>query len=197
VFFIAGACALLAMTYFVSNGAWRQHGLLLIAYVAAQWVMPGNNRGTLYFLGVLLTVQCLSTATAVVNEWRTEFSAASRVARYIESKGWQNGLLIGYPDHTTSPVAGYLGRDLYFVNGGRFGRYATWDGRRFQADARALMGTIENAQRAGRTVLAIAGSGRQFRIPNFQLLASFGPATVPDETYRLYLVRPNGQSVGP
>ncbi len=195
--FATGAGALLVATYFISNGAWRHHGLLLIAYVCALWATQSSGRAGVHFLTAILVVQCLSTITAVVNDWRYDFSSASRAARFIEEKGWRDALLIGYPDHTASAVAGYLERDIFFVNGARMGRYAVWDTRRFQTDFRPLAVTVSRGLRSGRTVVAIAGSGRKFQVPGFQLVAEFGPATVSDESYRIYLVRPNGHSTGP
>lgn len=195
--FVSGAGALLAVTYFVSNGAWRHHGLLLIAYVAALWATSAAGRATYAFLAAILVIQCLSSVAAVADDWRYDFSAGARAARFIEQKGWSNALLIGYPDHITSTVAGQLGRDFYFVNGGRFGRYVVWDKRRFQTDLPALEATIARARRKGQTVIAIAGSGRKFQWPGFELVGTFGPATVPTESYRIYLVLTNGQSVGP
>ena len=98
------------------------------------------------------------------------------------------GLIVGYPDHIVSPVAGYLGQPMFYVNGARLGTYVIWDRQRDGVDPAALVAQVEQARSRGIRVAAVAGSGREFRGGPFRLVARFGPGVVEDESYAVYVI---------
>ncbi len=181
--FAASMALLLAGFYDVTSTSWRHHGLLLISLIAALWI--GRVRIPVA-LTALLAVHCLSGLIAVRNEMLYEFSAAQRTAAFVKSLG--AGLVVGYPDHIVSPVAGYLGRPMFYVNGARFGTYVIWDRQRDVVDPAALAARLEDARSRGIRVAAVAGSGREFRGGPFRLVARFGPGVVGDESYAVYVI---------
>jgi hypothetical protein len=189
--FATAAAALLASTYAVSYGAWRQHGLFTIAYVLALWLARtgGGRQSRETFLTIVLLVQLVSSAAAVTIDQRFDFSAAHRTASFLDGMLAADDVVVGYPDLQVSPVAGYLRRPVFYLAGGRFGTYVIWDQRRFVIDTSMLGPLIADAHRRHRRVILVAGAGRQFRGESFVPIASFAPAVVEDETYRVYVAR--------
>jgi hypothetical protein len=187
--YVSATAILLYATFAISYGGWRHHGLLMIAYVMALWLARarGERQGAERFLTVVLLVQVASSAVAVTNEYRFDFSAAKRTAAFIGQKGWQNDILVGYPDLQVSTIAGYLGRPFFYVNGGRSGTYVVWDDKRFLVNAKAFTALVDDARRHHRRVVLVTASGRQLRGDPFVQVAFFDQATVADETYRVYV----------
>jgi hypothetical protein len=53
---------------------------------------------------------------------------AKSVAEYINERGLNNRLIVGYPDSATMPIVGYLGISrAYYPQGDRFGSFIRWD----------------------------------------------------------------------
>ncbi|HET7706130.1 MAG TPA: hypothetical protein VFM36_08600 [Thermoanaerobaculia bacterium] len=181
--FATSAALLLAGFHDVTSTSWRHHGLLFISLIAALWI--GRVRITVA-LTALLAIHVLSGLIAVRNEMVYEFSAARRASAFVESL--DAGLIVGYPDHIVSPVAGYLGQPMFYVNGARLGTYVIWDRQRDGVDPAALVAQVEQARSRGIRVAAVAGSGREFRGGPFRLVARFGPGVVEDESYAVYVI---------
>jgi hypothetical protein len=86
-----------------------------------------------YALTVILLLHVGASFVAASIDYRHPFSIAKSVAEYINERGLNKSLIVGYPDWTTIAVVGYLGiSQVYYPQGDRFGSYVRYDQNRNQ-----------------------------------------------------------------
>jgi hypothetical protein len=180
----------------------RHYGHLLVLFVAMCWLAPtlagrdsrtvrsGSHRdpteGRAALLTVVLGLQCVAGAFAVATDWTTPFSDGRAVADHLTATGRADDVIVGFPDTAASTVAAYLGRDVFFPQGGRFGSYIIWDRRRSEP-SRTLDELAADFAEAGRiTILVLRTEPLPVVPPNMTLLRTFDAGVVIDEHYWLY-----------
>ena len=180
--FLALVAGLLFFAYAVHYGAFRHHGFLLIALLAAGWsgrhlafcpagrdprggagaergAGPGRLIGNV-LLTALLAAQAAGGLRAVAIEVERPFSLARQTAAYIRESGLESLPMIGYPDWSASAVVGHLspGKRIHYVQGNREGSFVRYDGARVGTGPR---GATEPAELLSQTeALAARGGGR-------------------------------------
>jgi hypothetical protein len=117
------------------NSGMRHTGFLFITFILSVWlyrcyaqtkwsVLPFAQKHEVLFsygltLILLLHVGASFVATSI--DYRHPFSMAKSVAEFINERGLNKSLIVGYPDFTMSAVVGYLGiREIYYPQGDRF-----------------------------------------------------------------------------
>ena len=179
----------------------RHYGHIFLLLLAVSWLAPsmattGEDRGgrarpaelRAVVLTVVLVMHLFAGAFAVALDWTTPFSDGRAVARYLQTNGLDAAVIIGYPDTSASTVAGYLQRQVYYPQGGRFGSYVIWDTDR-SGRPRPLADVIADVLRpSGPTVLVLRTAPLDDLPPDLRLLATFDDGIVADEHYWLYEV---------
>ena len=191
---------LYAKIAYASSG--RHVGHLFLLFIAMCWLAPsldtiGNSssgrsspaEGRAALLTVVLGLHVVAGAFAVASDWATPFSDGRAVADFINTEDRHDSVIIGYPDTASSTVAGYLQRDVYFPQGGRFGNYIIWDTRRVDP-AQPLAEILPAfASVDGPDVLILRTDPLAVLPPNVELVGVFDDGIVTDEHFWLYTLR--------
>jgi hypothetical protein len=113
------------------SGGPRHQGYVFIALVGTIWAArsarPATPVAPVWL--VLLALNALGGLTTLSAELRP-FSQSYNAARWLERHHDEDAFLIGVRDANTSPIAGYLGRPLYYLECECFGTNVVWSKRR-------------------------------------------------------------------
>jgi hypothetical protein len=191
---------LYAKIAYASSG--RHIGHLFLLFVAMCWLAPslattGTSashgaspvEGRAALLTVVLGLHVVAGAFAVVSDWATPFSDGRAVAEFINTERRHDSVIIGFPDTASSTVAGYLQRDVYFTQGGRFGNYIIWDTRRIDPAQPLAEILHEFASADGPDVLILRTEPLTVVPPDVELVEVFDDGIVTDEHFWLYTLR--------
>ena len=202
---LLGGAAMLALLYVVFPGGLRHQGHWFVLALLSLWVgggfaslSPAKRR----LWVALLCVQAAAGLIASAADVALPFSASRAAGDYIASHYPADASVIGEVDFAASPVAGVLGRPIYYPAADRWGTFIRWDARRRPVRDLAALAPLarrlsQEAVAAGRppTVLLLISDrdqhphgGRPEREPgpSFRQVAAFEDATVDDERYRLF-----------
>ena len=146
VFFLFAGCTfgLLAFFYIKYYGGIRHAGFLFIAFIMSAWLYrcheqtnwPISSASSLkkwetlfsHSITLILLLHIGGSFVAASVDYQHPFSMAKSVAEYINERGLNNRLIVGYPDFTTSSIVGYLGiSHAYYPQGDRFGSFVRYD----------------------------------------------------------------------
>lgn len=206
--YVCGAGALYSFTQFVYHGYLRHDGFAFILFLACLWLATcfpekrfllksadqlGNwfapfLAKTLFILLAIQTAVGLGVSAAA---FKIPFSQARDVAGFVRSNKMDQWTMIGDRDYSVSSIAGYLGRDVYYVKGNRQGSFIIWDKKRFFSPAKPVMPfAAKIAAELHHEVLVILSYPPDAFVPGAGEIASFEGAIVPDENYYLYVVQP-------
>jgi hypothetical protein len=149
VFFLFVGCTfgLLVFFHVKVNSGLRHTGFLFITFILSAWLYrccaQGNwsvfsqsfmQKWEILFsrgLTLILLLHVGASAVAASIDYQHPFSMAKSVAEYINKRGLNKSLIVGYPDFVTSTIVGYLGiSKIYYPQGDRFGSYVIWDKKR-------------------------------------------------------------------
>jgi len=145
--FVGSTVGLLAFFYIKINSGMRHTGFLFIAFILSAWLYRCCEQANLsvfsvsflkkwemlfsHGITVILLLHVGASFVAASVDYRHPFSMAKSAAKYINERGLNNRLIVGYLDFTTSAIVGYLGiREAYYPQGNRFGSYVRWDRQR-------------------------------------------------------------------
>jgi hypothetical protein len=145
--FAGSTLGLLAFFQIKINAGIRHTGFLFITFILSAWlyrcceqanwsVFSESSRKkweTLFShsVTVILLLHVGASFVAASIDYGHPFSMAKSVAQYINERGLNNRLIVGYRDTTTSAIVGYLGvGEAYYPQGDRFGSYVRLDKQR-------------------------------------------------------------------
>ena len=209
---LAGGAVLLAMLYVVFPGGLRHQGHWMVLALLALWLgggfaalSPAKRRLWVALLCVQAAAGLLASAADVL----LPFSASRAAGAFILARYPPDAAVVAEVDFACSPVAGVLGRPLYYPSGDRWGRFIRWDGLRHPNHdlsalaplARRLRDESRVAGGSGVVLLLVSSRDQHPRHdqaerepgPRFRLAGSFGDSTVADERYRVYeFLAPDG-----
>ena len=147
VFFLFVGCTfdLLVFFHVKINSGMRHTGFLFVTFILSVWlyrcyaqtnwsVLPFVQKREVLFsygLTLILLLHVSASFVAASIDYRYPFSMAKSVAEFINERGLNKRLIVGYPDFTTSAVVGYLGvSKIYYPQADRFGSYVRFDRNR-------------------------------------------------------------------
>jgi hypothetical protein len=188
-------------------GGPRHFGFLFVALIGTVWmwrstVLPAKPVATLWL--VLLMLNAIGGLTTLSAGLRP-FSQSRNAATWLERHHFDDALLIGVRDATTSPIAGYLRRPLYYLECECFGTYVEWSTRwKATLDLNDIVTRVARGMTAEHKDHAILISSRGLELQRqtvdpdlvFTPIQRFPSAIVGDETYVIYAVRPR-KTAGP
>jgi hypothetical protein len=145
--FVGCTFGLLVFFHIKINAGMRHTGFLFITFIMSAWLYrcyaqanwavfsePFVQKWEMLFsygLTLILVLHVGASLVAASIDYRRPFSMAKSVAEYINQRGLNKSLIVGYPDFTTTAVVGYLGiSKVYYPQGDRFGSYVRWDQNR-------------------------------------------------------------------
>jgi len=193
-------------------GALRHHGHFTIALLFAGWISRYSMRNKfaeIVFLGIFI-IQLFPASFAYLSDLRNPFSNAKYVAKYIDKNYAEDVQIAGAYNYLSVPVAGYLEKDIHFLNDGRFSSYVVWRTKYwnynlFRLDEDTLMHKYVQKINVGKPNLLVMnyrngedyaknaikeGESKVFRIKdeNYKVscIKTFQGAIVMDEDYLLY-----------
>ncbi len=94
------------------------------------WASDFCNKYRQAVLTAILVTGVLGAGVAVYMDYRYPFSESKDVADFIEDNGYKAYPTAGIFDFAMTPIAGYLGKDIYYPQANRWGSYIIWDNRR-------------------------------------------------------------------
>jgi hypothetical protein len=152
-------------------GEARHHGVVFLALVASAWTARlrySPATWSLRVLGALLIINACSGVLTLASELRP-FSEGYNAATWIKQNNLADSFLIGTRDAETSTVAGYLGRQIYYLDCQCRGSFIVWNHKR--------QGYISSEEFGRRLTKAVALAGQHDVI-----LIRSQPITVEDIT---------------
>lgn len=214
--FLLGTGAMLGVTLFFWYGYARHHGQFFLWLLCCAWLAralpqgersscPGRRRGgwgsaLSATLTVVLLLQALACAWAVVQDVARPFSQSRAVGTALRGEEFDGTILVGSIDYAAQPVAAYVERPIWYPESERFGTFVDWSARRRMVPVeKVLQDALSLFEERGRDVVlvlnqtpSIAPGQRLALGQNGELvyLAAFTGAIVPDENYHLYRLRP-------
>jgi len=206
VAYIAGTGALLLFTYTIFHGSVRQHGHFFILFIACLWIatLPEAQRWqsdviramTRRLAGVgrtafsaLLVVHVFAGAALWGMDWRYPFSRSKEVADFLSQEGLRAAYIVADRDAPASPLAAYLNRTIYFVQGDREGTFIVWDRARSFRPVKTLLAAAKLKAAERREEVIVVASYQLERDDAVQPIAQF-TGSITDENYYLYVVEP-------
>jgi hypothetical protein len=81
-------------------------------------------------LYLLLLASLAGGVVAFAKDWRLPFSGSAEAAHFLKREGLDQMPIVGTIDFMVSPLAGLLGRDIYYPERGEWGSFVIWDDRR-------------------------------------------------------------------
>jgi len=189
--YLAGTAAILAFTCFEYFGSLRHHGHHFLLLVACLWLAGPDRRRDL-LLTALLLVHLAAAAVLYPLDLALPFSESRAAADLLRSNGLAAAPIAATQDHLVSPVAGYLGRPLYYLDSRSPGSYVLWNrARREHLPPAELCLRLREwlAKNGGATVLL---STQPLSCgPDLEMLplADLRQSMVPDERYSVLVVR--------
>ncbi len=198
LFFLAGTAALLGFSYLKYAGYTRHHGAHFLLFLACLWIarekLREADRETRDGLLIaLLVVQVAAGAWVYAQDLAHPFSAAKATAGFLRDPRFAEMLAVGYLDSIDTPVAGYLGRPLYYPQSRSTGTYVLWnDARKPGLSFEELCGALRRQLRQHREGILLV-----FNVPpplcgarlKPEELAVFRDSLLPEERYGVYRLR--------
>lgn len=116
--------------HFTGNS--RHHGILFLAFLASAWMARAEhpfNRSSLWGFRALLAISAVGGILTLSSEL-IPFSQGRNVADWIRLNSRSDAFLIGSRDAQVSTVAGYLGRQMYFLECECPGTYVVYNSKK-------------------------------------------------------------------
>jgi hypothetical protein len=211
--FAGSTLGLLAFFHIKINGEICHTGFLFITFILSAWLYrcceqvnwsvfseSSRKKWEMLFshsVTVILLLHVGASFVAASIDYRYQFSMAKSAAEYINERGLNDRLIVGYPDFTTSAIVGYLGIDqAYYPQGNRFGSYVRWNKERDVeltqkevVDEAHQLRARELADGKSKDVLIIfnkALGNDLVRASKLQKIGEFAGAIVWDENFYIY-----------
>ncbi|HYN23358.1 MAG TPA: hypothetical protein VE078_20550 [Thermoanaerobaculia bacterium] len=192
--YLSGTAALLGFTYLKYLGYSRHHGAHFLLLIACLWVARAKApRRREALLSVFLGFHLVAGIWLYAADLRRPFSAAKDAARFLSAPQYRRMLVIGLPDMYTTPVAGYLGRPLFYAETRRLGTYVLWNEERagrvgFREICRILRRQLRQHPEGVLMIVNQRGPICGARMQPEEL-ASFQDSLLPDERFRVYRIQ--------
>ena len=188
--YLAGTAALLGFSYLKYLGYARHHGAHFLLLIACLWIAREDRTGRDRLLAVLLAVHVLAGAWLWTADLRHPFSAARDTAAWLKD---EKAFIIGHPDMYATPVAGYLGRPLFYLESRRPGTYVLWNEERqgrvgFREICRIVRRQLRQHPEGILMVVNRSAPICGARMKPEEL-ASFQDALLPEERFRVFRIR--------
>ena len=180
-------------------GLARHHGVIFLALIAAAWSARLDHSPAAYsswLLAALLIVNACGGVLSLASELQP-FSEGYNAASWIKQNNLANAFLIGSRDAETSTVAGYLGREIYYLECECQGSFIVWNNKRqsilpYDEFGRRLTKAVTLAGRRDAILIRSWPLSRKdlaWGVPNLSVvpLKSFTDAAT-DEDYWIYRV---------
>jgi hypothetical protein len=211
-FYMLGVLALLFFFYRIYHGFTRHHGYIFLMFVSAFWIYCiqdsrreqwtkgyPKRRGEpqFRFFTLVCFINFIGVFVPLYYDWRYPFSASGEVAQYLETRGFDNDILMGDVDYCVAPVAGWLDREIFYPMSGSFSKAVIWENtvvsRRLHPDTARdeayksglWQMALRMAKEKGKDVILILTYPIEQRP-----LMTFPLSIVPDERYFLYRATP-------
>jgi len=201
----------------------RYCGHLLIALVICYWLAEYYREYRYYniileklsgfgkkiskaFLSLVLIVNVIGAIAAYGLESKYKFSTSKDAVNYIKTNKLDTLTIAGITDFTTSPIASYLDKKIFYPQMSEFGSFTIWNKQRInQLSFQQLIHSIDSMMRTRTKLLLVKDSAPQitFDGKNFfdlehgmiakdvqvDLLKKFDSGVVNDEKYYIYMVQ--------
>lgn len=192
--YLSGTAALLGFTYLKYIGYARHHGAHFLLLIACLWVARAEApRRREALLSALLGIHLIAGMWLYAADLRRPFSTAKEAAEFLRTPQYRRMLVIGSPDMYSTPVAGYLGRPLFYAETRRLGTYVLWNEERagkvgFREMCRVLRRQLRRHPEGILMVVNQRAPVCGARMPPEEL-ASFQDGLLPEERFRVYRIR--------
>lgn len=214
VMFMIPALLIIAFSYSRYHGSVRHNGHYMISLIVSCWVWRASpaspQSGSSWLFQLLLVMQCVAGLYAAYIDSRFAFSMARPLARYLERTYPKTVAVAGSYNQLLTPVAAYLGRDVYTLSTKRWGSYVLWNAANWneallsEPDSVLFTRYLTFRREHPNSVLVMAyhpfshpdvREGTQYLLPvadslyRFDCVKAFAPAIVPDENYYIYQLK--------
>jgi len=205
LFFLFTVSAL-GFQYFVHIGYIRHSGHYFIMFIVCLWLSryykediqlksvrlinwadfgEKHREGFLY---VLLTVQLVAGLFASGMDWFCTFSSAKDTAKYIKENHLDNLPIWGYG--STSAIAGYLGKSIYYPRINRIGSFVCYSFNEEDIDEPNLVKRAKLYTENEKTDIVLVINYRLNKSdPSIMKLAEFDKTIAPNEIFYVYLIK--------
>ena len=206
LFATVGLCLFFYMKY---DGYLRHHGFLFIAFVGSVWMAATSyrlerpwqlirilsqkcERMVHPWLTVIFLVHFGAGVFAMCTDWAQVFSQGRAAAYFIRNAGLSDWIIVGDDDVSTSTVSGFLGRQIYYPRGYRYGSFTLFNRLRgpVPSQNQIVRRAKELRSMAGKDYLLVTSYPLSKRIcVNNKLveIARFEHAIEEKENYYLYV----------
>jgi hypothetical protein len=211
--YLCGTCGFLVFSYTKFIGSLRHHGHLFFLFLACVWISSFYIKSDLLieklkssqkilatlnlversknvYLSVILFAHVIAGLLAFSLELNYTFSGSKEVANYIDQQGLKDYVLVGSRDYAAAPVAGFLNRQIYYLESDKLGSFIVWRNRKLPKQ-REVLERVERLIKQNNKALLILNY--KLKVKRNELNISFlfksSQSIVPDETYYLYLIQ--------
>lgn len=129
VFILSSFGLIILFLYLKPLGAIRHYGHFSLALIFVYWLSYYDSyqpqTAKVIFRSIFLLQACVGLFAAF-EDWNHPFSNAKNVAAFIKTKLPHDVQVAGAYNNLSTPVAGYLGKDIYFLNDRRYSNYVIW-----------------------------------------------------------------------
>ncbi|MBD2196107.1 MULTISPECIES: hypothetical protein [Calothrix] len=214
-----GTIAILAFTYVKFLGAPRHYGHLYTLLIVCLWLSKYYSKSSLFLqvfrphlrtyiikaikwtkpyhplvIMFMLYAQMLGGIFTFSRDIILPFSASRETATYLKAEykdKLKDVFIIGSPDYTMSPIAGYINRKIYYPEIQRLGSFVLFTTQRQEVDHAAILNQLSQIIKTqSEPILLILN--KQLEANNSQLkitpVKEFTRAFNSDERYHLYSV---------
>ncbi len=149
-FYLSGILFLFGFNYFLYIGTGARHyGYYYLILIGALWIslietnslsiaqstkeinilkFPSKVFPSIFI--ICLSIHLVTGIHMTTTGFVKPFSAGKATAQYIQNKGWEDEHIFGSKDNIISTVSGYLDREIYYPEIGKFGSFAEWNERK-------------------------------------------------------------------
>ena len=212
-FYVIATSEILLFTYIKFLGSPRHYGhlfLILILswwladfYSASDWLFPLETklprwwltfvrRKRTLFISIILSAQLIAGLYSFSRDLLIPYSASRETAQYIQKENLIDEFWVGSEDFAIAPIAGYLDRQIYYLESDRNGSYVLFSGEREVLNQEQIVEKL--------TELSLTKDEKIFLILNHDLnfsdnklsirqIAKFPRAFIHNERYYLYEVQ--------
>ncbi|MFB2980565.1 hypothetical protein [Microseira sp. BLCC-F43] len=211
--YLCGTCGFLVFSYTKFIGSLRHHGNLFFLFLACVWISSFYIKSDLLieklkssqkiltrlnlvdryknvYLSGILFAHVIAGLLAVYLDFNYTFSGSKEVANYIDQQGLKDYVLVGSRDYAAAPVAGFLNRQIYYLESDKLGSFIVWRNRKLPKQ-REVLDRVERLIKQNNKALLILNY--KLKVKRNELNISFlfksSQSIVPDETYYLYLIQ--------